>query len=73
MIVGEEWNDVICGNKVKIRFYKIESFLYQKSYVFHIEGDFNNMRTIRFNQHRLPSKEDVRNRYIKYYIDKKWW
>lgn len=58
------------GSVLSVQLYKIESFLRQKSYVIHIQGNFPGIRTLRFRH--LPSLDDVLHKYIKFYIKKIW-
>ena len=56
--------------KPKFWLYKIESFLYIKSYVVHIVRDGKpGISTLRFR--RLPTPEEVANKYIDIFIKKK--
>lgn len=59
------------GSILSVQLYKIESFLWQKSYIIHIQGNFPGIRTLRFKH--LPSLDDVLHKYIKFYIIKKIW
>ena len=56
--------------KPKFWLYKIDSFLFVKSYVVHIiREDQTGISTLRFRQ--LPTIEEVANKYIDVFIKKK--
>lgn len=56
--------------KPKFWLYKIDSFLFVKSYIIHITRDDQpGIYTLRFR--RLPTPEEVANKYIDIFIKKK--
>lgn len=70
MVFGKTYQMSELKGKPKFWLYKIDSFLYVKSYMVHITRDDQpGISTLRFRQ--IPTLEEVANKYIDIFIKKK--